>query len=68
MITGIYQSVTFTKHANVNVSLMVEDVIQIKCGIRINVDVSVKIWKSIICGKKIIFGILLHEVAKMVNI
>ena len=43
MITGIYQSVTFTKHANVNVSLMVEDVIQIKCGIRINVDVSVKI-------------------------
>ena len=43
MITGIYQSITFTKHANVNVSLMVEDVIQIKCGIRINVDVSVKI-------------------------
>ena len=43
MITGIYQSITFTKHANVNVSLMVEDKIQIKCGIRINVDVSVKI-------------------------
>ena len=27
MISGIYQSKTFTKHANVNVSLMVEDII-----------------------------------------
>ena len=29
-------------HANVNVSLMVENVIQIKSGIMINVDVMVK--------------------------
>ena len=44
---------------------MEEDVIQIKNGITINVDVSVK---SIIYVKKIIFGILLHVVAKMINI
>ena len=44
---------------------MVENVIQIKSGIRINVDMSVK---NIIYVKKIIFGILLHAVAKMVNI
>ena len=44
---------------------MVENVIQIKSGIRINVDMSVK---NIIYVKKIIFGILLHPVAKMVNI
>ena len=44
---------------------MVENVIQIKSGITINVDVSVK---NIIYVKKIIFVILLHAVAKMVNI
>ena len=44
---------------------MVENVIQIKSGIAINVDVSVK---NIIYVNKIIFGILLHVVAKMVNI
>ena len=44
---------------------MVENVIQIKSGITINVDMSVK---NIIYVKKIIFGILLHAVAKMVNI
>ena len=42
-------------HANVNVNLIVENVIQINGGITINVDVSVKI---IIFVKKIIFGIL----------
>ena len=52
-------------HANVNVNLMEENVIQIKGGIMINVDASVK---SIIYVKKFIFGILLHVVAKMVNI
>ena len=52
-------------HANVNVNLMEEDVIQIKRGIMINVDMSVK---NIIYMKKIIFGILLHVVAKMQNI
>ena len=44
---------------------MVENVIQIKSGITINVDMSVK---NIIYVKKIIFGILLHAVATMVNI
>ena len=45
---------------------MVENVIQIK--ITINVGASVKILKNIVCAKKIIFGILLHVVEKMVNI
>ena len=52
-------------HANANVNLMVESVIQIKNEITINVHVSAK---NIILVKKIIFGILLHVVAKMVNI
>ena len=42
-----------------------ENIIQIKSGIMINVDVSIK---NIIYGKKIIFGILLHVVAKRVNV
>ena len=50
---------------NVNVNLMIESVIQIKSGIMINVDASPK---NIIHVKKVIFGILLHAVAKMVNI
>ena len=44
---------------------MEENVIQIKSGITINVDASVK---NIIYVKKTIFGTLLHVVAKMVNI
>ena len=44
---------------------MEENVIQINGGITINVDKSVKIT---IYVKKIIFGILLHVVAKMANI
>ena len=44
---------------------MEENVIQINGGITINVDVSVK---NIIYMKNIIFAILLHVVAKMVNI
>ena len=51
-------------HSNINVNLMEQNVIQIKCGIMINVDVSAKN----ISVKKFIFGILLHVVAKMVNI
>ena len=43
---------------------MVENVIQIKSGIMINVDVSAKN----IYVKKTIFEILLHVVAKMENI
>ena len=52
-------------HANVNVNLVVENLIQIKCGTMINVDASAK---NITYVKKIIFGILLHVVSKMVNI
>ena len=44
---------------------MEENVIQIESGITINVDASVK---NIIYVKKVIFGILLYVVAKMVNI
>ena len=54
MITGINESKTLTKQ-----------LIQINGGITINADVNVK---NIIYVKKSIFGILLHEVAKMVNI
>ena len=49
---------------NVNVRFIVENVIQIKSGITINVDASVK---NITFVKKIIFGILLHVVPGMVN-
>ena len=44
---------------------MEENIIQINRGIMINVDVSVK---NIVYMKKIISGILLHVVAKMVKI
>ena len=41
-------------HANVNVDLMEENVIQINCGITINVDVSVKnvmhVKKNYVCN------------------
>ena len=52
-------------HGNVNVNLMVENVIQIKSGIMINIDASVR---NIIYVKKIMFRILLPVVGKMVNI
>ena len=67
MITGRSESKIKKKpyHANVNVNLMEESVIQIKSGTMINVDMSVK---NIIYVKKIIFGILLHVVAEMVYI
>ena len=44
---------------------MEENVIQINCGIMINVDTNVK---KIIYMKKIMFGILLHVAVKMENI
>ena len=67
MITGINESKILTKHnhVNLNVNSKEENVIQIKSGIIINVDVSIK---NIIHVKKNIFGILLHVVAKTVNI
>ena len=52
-------------HANVNVNLMEQNAIQIKSEITINVVVSAKNFISV---KKIVFGILLHIVPKMVNI
>ena len=52
---------------NVNVSLMVENVTQIKIGIMINAGVSAKIQKNIMHVKKMKFGILLHIVAKIDN-
>ena len=55
-------------HMYVNVSLMVENVTQIKIGIMINVNVSVKIKKNIRREKKIIFQILLNVIVKMTNI
>ena len=42
--------------------------VQVKSGITINVDVSVKIRKNIMCAKNIIVRILLYVVAKMANI
>ena len=52
-------------HVNINLNLMVENVIQIKSGIMINVDVNVKNMTYV---KNIIFGILLHVVTKMVKV
>ena len=45
MITGINESKTLTKtyQANANLSLMLENVIQIKTGITINIGVSAKL-------------------------
>ena len=47
---------------------MVDNIIQIKSGITINVGASIKIKKNIMCEKIIIFGILLHVGMKIVNI
>ena len=63
IITGINESKIY--HANVNVDLIEENVIQINGGLMINVDVSVK---NVMYVKKIMFGILLHVIWKMENI
>ena len=52
-------------HENLNVDLMLENVIEIKKGKMINVHASVK---NIMYVKKIIFGILLFVIVKMLNI
>ena len=52
-------------HANVNVNLTKENVIHIKTGIAVNVDVGVKNIKLV---KKITFRILLRVIVKIVNI
>ena len=63
MISGINKSSIY--HANVNVNLMEQNLIQINGVITINVYVSLR---SIIYVKKIMFGILLHVIVKMENI
>ena len=52
-------------HGNGNVNLIEKNVTQIKSGIMMNVDASVK---NIIYVKKIKSWILLHVVAKMENV
>ena len=51
-------------HANINVNLMEENVIQINCRITINVDVSVK---NNIYVKNNMFGILARVFFKLEN-
>ena len=46
---------------------MVKNVIQIKSRITINISTSVKPKKTLCLKKKVMFGILLHVVLKMVN-
>ena len=50
---------------NVNLNLMGENVVENKIERTINADVSIK---NIVHVKKIIFAILLHAVARIVNI
>ena len=52
-------------HASVNANLMEESEIQIKIRIIVNVKASAR---NIIYVRKIMFGILLHLIVKMVNI
>ena len=68
MITGINESKKTTQsicHANVNINLMEENVIQINGGIVINVDVSVK---KFVYVKKIMFVIRVHVFVKIENV
>ena len=65
MIIGINESKTLTKHiyhGNANVNLMGENIIQIKSGIIIYVDASVKTTTYV---KNITYGILLHVVTRI---
>ena len=66
MIAGINESKNKQTiyHANVNVNLMEQNVIQISGGITINIYVSVKN----IYVKKNMFGILVYVFVKMENI
>ena len=46
-------------------NLVIENVVQIKSGITINVDASVKIGNNLMCREKILFGILVQVVVKI---
>ena len=50
-LAGINELKTLANVTSVNVTLMVKNVTWIKTGITINVGVSVKIHKSIVCTK-----------------
>ena len=67
MITAINESKTLANHISCKCKCKFEEknVIQNNGEITTNVDVSVE---NIMHVKKIIFGILLHVVAKMINI
>ena len=47
---------------------MVENITQIKSGLTINVDVSAKTQASIICAKRIIFGVLIYVLMEVLLI
>ena len=66
MITRRNKSKTLKKifHEIINVNLMVENVIQVKRGMKNCVDVRAKVEKSIIYVKKIKFGILADVLVK----
>ena len=70
MIAGINEYKILTKHIQCKwgCKLMVENVMQVKFGIMINIGMSVGIWKDIMCAKKIILGILQHVLVGMANI
>ena len=67
MITGTNTSKTLTKQINMYHTSLIAKKTRIKTGITVSVGVNIKIQKNIVCTKKIIFGILQHVVAKMVN-
>ena len=66
LLASIVNTNNHTKCISLN-NLMAANITQIENGITKNGDVSVNIQKNIKCEKKIIFGILLHVVVKMVN-
>ena len=55
-------------YANVNVTLTVENVTQIKSGMMIDVDVIAKIKKNIMHAKNNIYEIVAHVLVKILNI
>ena len=69
MIIRIYESQTLTKPilCKCKCKFKVENVIQIKSGVTLNVNMSTKIQENM-CVTKIIFGILVHVLVKMVHI
>ena len=70
VITRINESKALTKHIHVivNINLMFVNIIQIKSGIKICVDVIVKIQQKIMYVKTIMFEILVHKPVKLIYI